>query len=173
MGATAADEVRIRDARADERDAVHALTLRAYAEYGRIMEPAAWQLLAGAVLRALEDPGDAQCIVAERNGTLAGSVFLFPPASSAYGELASPSSWPELRLLSVAPEARRGGIGELLAAECVRRARAAGAPALGLHSSRTMSAAIRMYERLGFERVPEMDFQVEGSELVEGYRLKL
>jgi hypothetical protein len=36
-----------------------------------------------------------------------------------------------------------------------------------------MRAAVRMYERLGFVRVPEHDFQPEGAELVTAYRLRL
>ena len=57
--------------------------------------------------------------------------------------------------------------------ECVRRARSAGAHELGLHTSRSMRSAIRLYTRLGFTRAPERDFQPPGAELVEGYRLAL
>jgi ribosomal protein S18 acetylase RimI-like enzyme len=57
--------------------------------------------------------------------------------------------------------------------ECVRRARAAGATELGLHTSRSMRVAMRMYERMGFVRAPEYDFQPPGAELVEAYRLTL
>jgi len=32
---------------------------------------------------------------------------------------------------------------------------------------------MRMYQRLGFVRAPEHDFQPEGAEVVEGYRLVL
>jgi ribosomal protein S18 acetylase RimI-like enzyme len=57
--------------------------------------------------------------------------------------------------------------------ECVRRARASGASELGLHTSESLRAAIRMYERMGFERAPEFDFQPEGAELITAYRLDL
>jgi len=57
--------------------------------------------------------------------------------------------------------------------ECVRRARRAGATELGLHTSRSMRVAMRMYERMGFTRAPEHDFQPPGAELVEAYRLSL
>jgi ribosomal protein S18 acetylase RimI-like enzyme len=57
--------------------------------------------------------------------------------------------------------------------ECVRRARRMGATDLGLHSSHSMRVAIEMYERMGFVRVPEHDFQPQGAELVRGYRLPL
>jgi ribosomal protein S18 acetylase RimI-like enzyme len=100
-------------------------------------------------------------------------VFLFPPASDAYAGLAAPPRWPELRLLAVSPAARGEGVGEALVRECARRARDAGAAALGLHTSASMSVARRMYARLGFVRAPEADFRPRGAELVEGYRLPL
>jgi SAM-dependent methyltransferase len=51
--------------------------------------------------------------------------------------------------------------------ECMSRARAAGATAIGLHTSRSFRAAVQMYTAMGFERVPEHDFQPPGAELVE------
>jgi hypothetical protein len=36
-----------------------------------------------------------------------------------------------------------------------------------------MRAAARLYERMGFVRDPERDFQPPGAELVEGYLLRL
>jgi ribosomal protein S18 acetylase RimI-like enzyme len=68
---------------------------------------------------------------------------------------------------------RGRGVGRALVAECVRRARAMGAAALGLHTSASMTAAIALYEGLGFVRTPEHDFRPEGAELVTGYRLDL
>ena len=169
----AAGGVVVRDARPDELPAIAALTLAAYAEYAVLMEPGAWRGLDGAVRGALAAGGVAERIVAERDGRLVGSVMLFPAAADAYGDLASAARWPELRLLAVAPEARAAGVGRLLVDECIRRARAAGASALGLHTSASMRAARALYLRMGFVRVPEDDFRPEGAELVEAYRLPL
>jgi GNAT superfamily N-acetyltransferase len=164
--------LRIRDARPDERDAIRDLTLQAYEQYASIMEPDAWAGLSGAIRGGLEVE-DAERIVAERGGRLLGSVMLFPPAADAYpGERGSASS-PELRLLAVAPEARGMGVGQALVEECVRRARRMGAAELGLHTSRSMADAMRMYRRMGFIRAPDQDFHPDGAELVEGYRLPL
>lgn len=165
--------VLVRDARPDERDAVRALTLGAYAQYAAVMTPGTWAGLEGAVRAALDAEVPAERIVAECDGALVGSVMLFPPAVDAYGGLAARAPWPELRVLAVAPEARGLGVGQALVEECVRRARASGAAAIGLHSSRSMAAALRMYERLGFVRDPATDFQPDGDELVQGFRLAL
>ncbi|MEW5928130.1 MAG: GNAT family N-acetyltransferase [Gemmatimonadota bacterium] len=163
----------VRDARPEERGAVRALTLRAYAEYAAVMAPAAWAGLDAAVRAALDGDAGEQRIVAERGGELLGSVMLFPPAADAYRGAAGEAEWPVLRLLAVAPEARGQGVGQALVDECVRRAREMGAVELGLHSSESLRAAIRMYERMGFERAPERDFQPPGAELVMAFRLPL
>ena len=166
-------DVTVRSAREDERDAIRELTLRAYAEYGTVMAPSAWAGLEQAVRAALASEERADRIVAERGGALVGSVLLYPPAADAYAGAARRASWPEVRLLAVAPEARGQGVGRALMDECVRRARAAGAAELGLHTSRSMEAATRMYEQMGFVRAPEYDFQPSGAELVKAYRLRL
>lgn len=165
-------ELVIRDARPDERDAIHDLTLRAYEQYATLMAPAAWAGLSGAMRSGLAAEGPER-IVAERGGRLLGSAMLFPPAVDAYAGVAGPARWPELRLLAVAPEARGAGVGQALVGECIRRARRMGASELGLHTSESMAAAMRMYLRMGFVRAPEHDFQPEGAELVEAYRLPL
>src|SRR5262249_56991066 len=80
---------------------------------------------------------------------------------------------PVVRLLAVAPSARGGGIGALLMQECARRARAAGAEALTLHTTDMMQAAMRLYARLGFERAPALDFEPAPGVVAKGFRLDL
>jgi len=162
----------IRDARGDERDAVRDLTLSAYSVYATIMEPDAWAGLDAAVCRALESDG-AQRIVADDDGTLIGSVMLFPPETAAYGEYTGALATPELRLLAVPESARGRGVGRALVEECIRRARRDGASALGLHTSKSMATARDLYLRMGFVRDPTTDFFPPGAERVEGYRLRL
>ena len=152
---------------------VRELTLRAYAEYGRVMTAPAWVGLRDAVTSALESDDAAERIVAEHEGRIVGSVFLFPPAADAYGGRAASVPVPELRLLAVDPDARGLGVGRRLVDECAVRARDAGARELGLHTSASMVAARRLYASLGFTRAPERDFRTGESELVEGYRLVL
>src|SRR5690349_7503977 len=162
----------IRDARADERSAIRELTLRAYGEYATVMDSVTWAGLEGAIHAALDSDAPAERIVADDHGTLIGSVMLYPPAAKAYGDMLAELSWPEVRLVSVAPEARGRGVARALMEECMRRAKNAGAKAIGLHTSRSMQAAMQMYERMGFVRVPEHDHQPPGAELVEAYRLE-
>ena len=164
---------RIRDALDEERAIIRELTLRAYGEYAEIMEPASWSGLSQALRDALASDAPAERIVADDDGQIVGSAMLYAPESDAYGALVSASGAPEIRLVAVAPEARGRGIARALVEECIRRARVQGAKEVGLHTSRSMRAAMAMYADLGFVRAPERDFQPPGAELVEGYRLRL
>jgi ribosomal protein S18 acetylase RimI-like enzyme len=84
-----------------------------------------------------------------------------------------PLAWPVIRLLAVDPPTRRHGIGMLLAAACVDRARTMGVPTLGLHTAPFMVAARELYEGLGFERVSDFDVEEPGSPPALAYRLEL
>ena len=164
----------VRDARPEDAASVRDLTWRAFQQYATIMSAVTWAGLSGAVDSALDSTEPAHRIVVERDGVIVGSVLLFAPSTDAYGGIAQPVDWPEVRMLAVDPEARGLGVGQLLLDECLRRARADGAHSIGLHSSISMRAAMRLYTRMGFARVPEFDFQPEGGdELVEAYRLDL
>ena len=99
--------------------------------------------------------------------TAAASGALFPDHET------TTLRWPEVRLLAVAPSARRQGVGAALMTECVRRARKEGAQFLTLHTNTLMRAAIRLYERMGFKRYPEFDFSVSDDVTVRGYHLDL
>jgi ribosomal protein S18 acetylase RimI-like enzyme len=63
-----------------------------------------------------------------------------------------------IRMLAVAPEAQGRGVGTALVAACLDRARADGRTGVFLHSLPVMTAAQRIYARLGFRRVPERDW---------------
>jgi ribosomal protein S18 acetylase RimI-like enzyme len=115
--------------------------------------------------------GAAQ-IVAERDGAIVGAVLLYPKGAAIPGRGAA-ALWPEIRLLAVPPAERGRGIGEALVLECVRRARAAGAEALTLHTTDMMRAAVRLYERLGFARDSALDFCPAPGVTVKGFRLPL
>jgi GNAT superfamily N-acetyltransferase len=168
-----ASSLRIRASRPDDRPRIIALTRRAYGEYAGVMAPAAWRALHEAIDTSLTDDAGVTRLVAELDGEVVGSAALYEPEVDAYRGLASRAPWPEVRLVAVDPAARGNGIARLLVLECARRAQESGASDLGLHTSRSMRIAKHLYERMGFVRNPESDFQPPGAELVEGYRLPL
>jgi ribosomal protein S18 acetylase RimI-like enzyme len=88
-------------------------------------------------------------------GPLAGVVALSPPGSP--GNVVAAPDETELSRLAVAIPARGRGIGRALTVHCERRARAAGWGAIALWSRGAQTEAHRLYESLGYRRVPERD----------------
>ena len=164
----------IRNSRPGDEEAIREVTLAAYQEYAAQL-PVHWDAYRRNIVTTLAELGSAEQLVAERGGRIVGAVLLYP--SGAFmptpDEVPMGMLWPEVRLLAVAPGERGGGIGAALMQECIRWAREAGAPALTLHTTDMMRAAMRLYERLGFVAAPELDFHPAPGLTVKGYRLRL
>lgn len=77
------------------------------------------------------------------------------------------------RMLAVAPAARGRGVGEALAVACIERARSEGRAAVLIHSTPWMTAAHRLYGRLGFVRDPALDWAPVPGIVLIGFRLPL
>jgi Acetyltransferases len=149
--------------------------LSAYEQYGVVMPPALWVRYRENIVSTLAAaPPDTQ-IVAEEDGRASAPCCSIRRERGwiAPGGGSMTLTFPEVRLLAVAPSARGRGIGALLMDECVRRARESGAEALTLHTTDMMRAAMQLYERLGFRRMPELDFEPAPGVTVKGFRLDL
>jgi N-acetylglutamate synthase len=98
-----------------------------------------------------------------RAPVVVGAVTLAPQSSS-YAEVAEPGEV-EIRMLAVAPEARRQGVAEALVRACLRESVSSGARTVVLSTLDAMTVAHRLYARLGFRRAPERDWHHEGVNL--------
>jgi ribosomal protein S18 acetylase RimI-like enzyme len=78
-----------------------------------------------------------------------------------------------IRMLAVDPAHQGQSIGRALTQACIDRARANGRRRLVLHTGRWMPAAIRLYERMGFSRMPELDFVPVPAIALIAYGLEL
>lgn len=149
----------LRDARRDEVADVSALLASAYAQHRPHFPPAVWRTYHRELLAVADRIGVGDLIVAVRDGRLVGTVTFYADASR------DGHAWPpgvaSLRLLAVHRDARGTGVGRALVAECVERARRAGAVRLGLHTAPFMAAANRLYADLGFVRTRELDFDAQ------------
>lgn len=166
--------LQIRDASLNDQVAIRELTLAAYQEYAaQILTH--WEDYRQNIVTTFADVKSTEQIVAEQNGTILGSALLFPDGMMGSEPDGTPitSSWPEVRLLAVAPSNRGHGIGAALMEECVRRARASGAAVLTPYTTDLMQAALRLYERMGFVRALELDFHPDPDLTIKGYRLNL
>lgn len=167
----------IRDARDGDRDAHLAVTLSAYEEYSAVIPPPYWEEYRLSIIDTLKEERPVERIVAEQDGAIVGSVLLYPAGTTFDFPDGSHATlqWPEIRLLAVAPAARGRGVGVALVEECIRRARQAGAAKITLHTADIMQTAMRMYERMGFVRAPELDFKPAEDEevIIKGYSYNL
>jgi ribosomal protein S18 acetylase RimI-like enzyme len=94
----------------------------------------------------------------------------FVPDGGPLAEISTPQET-EFRMLAVAPAARGRGVGTALMRHIVAASR--GHAAVVCSSQATMTAAHRIYQRLGFERVPERDWSpIAGVDLL-AFALKL
>src|SRR5215218_4240942 len=159
-------DTQVRDASASDRRAVRAVLLAAYREYAASLPPAVFGPYLADVLdlEAREDVG--RLLVAERAGRVVGAVTWYGDAAAE--GLGWPSGWAGLRALGVDPAARGHGVGRALVEACRRRALAAGAPVLCLHTAGFMTAAVALYEAMGFRRDPSFDFEATSHLRVGG-----
>jgi len=95
-------------------------------------------------------------VVRDEEGVIVGSVALVLDGD--FGEVTTSDREAAFRMLAVAPEARGRGVGRLLVTTCLERARAAGKERMVLSTDPKMTAAHRLYGRLGFTRLPERDW---------------
>jgi ribosomal protein S18 acetylase RimI-like enzyme len=134
-----------------EYDAVGELTVEAYAHDGFVKGDYAMTLRAAA-----DRAAKAELWVAADDEGLLGTVTYCPPGS-VYREIGLDDEG-EFRMLGVAGRARGLGIGTALTWRCVERSRELGLARLVMSSASYMTTAHRIYDRLGFVRIPERDW---------------
>ena len=167
----------VRDARADDADAVAAIVADGLAaKYRPALGDAAARAIAALVRHDLE-AGTGSChLVAELDGRIAGAVHLVtgggPPAGMTRTLVRAVGPWTALRAivvlsllahegirpdeayldeLAVAPWARRRGVGRALLDACVHEGRRAGRRRLTLWVTTDNAPARALYAAAGFE----------------------
>lgn len=76
------------------------------------------------------------------------------------------------RLLAVHPDGRGMGVGKALSLTCIEKAKRKKHSHVVIHTTEFMKVAWEMYEKLGFKRAKDLDFQ-QVKLKVYGFRLKL
>lgn len=141
----------IRLAVPSEYDAVGELTVAAYSHDGFVRGDYAMTLRAAA-----DRAAKAELWVAADGDGLLGTVT-YCPVGSVYREIGLDDEG-EFRMLGVHGRARGLGIGTALTERCIERTRELGQRRIVMSSAAYMTTAHRIYERLGFYRLPERDW---------------
>ncbi|QUH04606.1 GNAT family N-acetyltransferase [Saccharopolyspora erythraea] len=160
--------ITVRPVGPDDFEAVADLTARAYVDGGHLSADDGY-------VRRLRDVADrarrAELLVAVEGGRVLGSVTL-ARGEGDYANIARRGEM-EFRMLAVAPEASGRGVGRALVRAVVDRARVEGHERVVLTSQASMTVAHGLYERFGFRRAPDRDWEPEPGLHLMAYVLEL
>ncbi|CAN5265654.1 GNAT family N-acetyltransferase [soil metagenome] len=164
----------IRPARPEEFAEAGRVTEEAYEAEGFLVasdgsydhDYAAW-LRDGAARAAL-----ATLVVAADDDSLLGTV-MWCPLGSPFRELAKEPEQAEFRTLAVSVATRGRGVGRALVSYCIDRARAEGHTTVVISSLPSMKNAHRLYESLGFDRRPDLDWSPKPGVALWGFSYTL
>lgn len=169
--------VAIRRCNADEYELVGRLLVQAYADLPGMPQPreqpAYYAMLANVGGRD-SNPSIRVFIAANERDEPVGSIDFISDMTQygAGGSASTVSNAAGIRLLAVRSDWRGAGIGKELTRFCIERARTLGKSKVILHTTRFMQTAWSMYERMGFVRYPDIDFEQQ-SLPVYGFKLQL
>ncbi|WP_115992065.1 GNAT family N-acetyltransferase [Cohnella lupini] len=162
----------VRHAVSTDREATIGVLLDAYQQYEQTLSAERWAQYKDSILQAIDSATTKARLVAELDGEIVGSVFLYDSSETAYGAPQLEIHNPIIRLLGVSRGARGFGVATELIRSSAKLALEWEADTLHLHTSDMMDSAVRLYERLGFERAYDKEF-MNGDLLVKSYRLPL
>ena len=136
-------------------------------------QPSYYEMLAN--MGNFSDQEGTQVLVAiSAEGKMVGGVVYFGDMAKygSGGTATAERNASGIRLLGVDPKSRGAGVGKALTNACIQLARDSGHSQVILHTTQAMQVAWRLYEKMGFERSPDLDFAQEKLP-VFGFRLWL
>ncbi|MFJ8585074.1 GNAT family N-acetyltransferase [Streptomyces sp. NPDC093595] len=166
-------DITIRAVRPEEHGALGEVTAQAYLGDGLLDFGESDEYLIELRDVSRRAAGAEVLVAVEQDRQVLGGVTFAAAGGGPWAVLAADGE-AEIGMLAVAPAARRRGAGEALVRACVERARAVdGCRRVVLSSRQAMRAAHRLYERLGFVRTPERDWQPVPGVTLFTYALEL
>jgi GNAT superfamily N-acetyltransferase len=177
MNSTVVPAYTIRRSRPSEYCEVGQMIVASYANLPGMPQPATepeYYAMLADVQRRNTNPGIRVFVATDEQDQPIGSVDFIHDMSQ-YGAATAASTMLDaagIRLLAVREDYRGNGVGKTLTLFCVEQASEAGKARVLLHTTRFMTTAWAMYERMGFRRFPDIDF-VQGALEVFGFNLDL
>ena len=157
-------DLEIRPAAPNEYDLIGDLSVASYSAGGHLHPEDDY----AATLRDVRArASQTDVLVAVREGEIVGTVTICPIGSD-YAEVGR-NGESEFRFLAVSPTAWRMGVGEALVAACEDLAVTRGAPAHVICVIDKNTAAQKFYDRLGFTRLPDRDWEPREGVFLEAW----
>lgn len=164
----------IRKAESTEYETVRRQRLTSYAQYKNHIPLKHWEVLQRTLSKESDKHSGVQLFVAIVGGQIAGSVVLFPSKAKAYEWDTDTLKYPEIRMLAVDADYRGLGVGKALVQHCIKVSKELGENQIGLHTGSFMEGAKKLYESLGFKRMPMFDFEpLDDGIIVQAYQLTI
>ena len=148
----------VRDAMPADYPAIRDVVIAAYRQYADLIALDVFSPYLADLLDLERHARHGRLLVVEADDRVYGFAAFYPDAS--VQGVGWPPGWAGGRGLAVHPDARGHGVAHTMIATCERLALAAGAPVFAFHTASFMTGAISLYERLGYRRVPEFDFDM-------------
>ena len=168
--------IEIREVRPEEYEEAGRVTADAYRGYVRPEDSADWTAYLDELADVAGRADRTTVLVAVEGGRILGTNTLELDRRVDEGDdhregRRLPPEEAHIRMLAVAPDAQGRGIGRALMDEAIRIARDRGKTVMSLNTTERMTVAQRMYEAMGFERLP--DWEVSPDFTLLSYRLAL
>ena len=157
----------------EEIEATRTLLLQSYAQYETILgKTGDYDDYIESIRHSLSNEEIEQVIIVKEQNEVLGSLQVFLNAQKAYQIDNFHVEQPFIRLLAVSPTARNKGIAKALLNTAIDYLQEKGYKEVDLHTSAYMEAAVRLYERYGFERFEAYDFH-KPNRTVTCYRYQI
>ena len=150
--------IEIREATEDEHDEAGRVTAEAYRALIRPGQDADWESYLERIANVRERASRTVILVAVEGGRVIGSATLELEGRTDAEDVPLADREAHIRMLGVDPGAQGRGAGRALMEASEARAISEGKDVMTLNTTRRMTAAQHMYERLGYERAPDRVF---------------
>ena len=146
----------VRDAVPADYPAIRDVVSAAYRQYADLIPPDVFTAYLADLLDLDTHARHGRLFVAEAGDRVCAFAAYYPDGSSQ----GFPPGWVSGRALAVHPDARGNGAARALLATGEHLALQAGAPVFAFHTHSYMTGARGLYERVGYRRAPEFDFDL-------------
>ena len=150
-------KLKFREGHIEDKQQLRTIALLSYREFESALTPENWNIF----FKNLDSEESyinilkiAKCFVCEVDTKIVGVAYFVPSGNP------TPifqSNWSYIRMVGVHPDYRGNKIGHQLTQHCIEFAKQSNEKIIALHTSEFMDTARYIYEKLGFQRIKEIE----------------